>query len=79
MRIFQIFRGDSYSAIQGVNKLILVYVYLSSCPPKQEVVIDAITNDNVGFWFRSWVFYFLEKLTRPSVYVIIVKCMLQGT
>lgn len=53
MRIFQFFRGDSYSAIQGVNKLILVYVYLSSCPPKQEVVIDAIINDNVGFWFRS--------------------------
>ncbi|KAL5067387.1 hypothetical protein RYX36_018274 [Vicia faba] len=38
------FSTDSYSTVRGVDKLILVDVYLSGCPPKSEVVIDAITK-----------------------------------
>nr|YP_009667358.1 NADH-plastoquinone oxidoreductase subunit K [Thalassia hemprichii]ATP74914.1 NADH-plastoquinone oxidoreductase subunit K [Thalassia hemprichii]QJR53045.1 NdhK [Thalassia hemprichii] len=38
------FSTDSYSTVRGVDKLILVDVYLPSCPPKPEAVIDAITK-----------------------------------
>ncbi|XP_062116867.1 NAD(P)H-quinone oxidoreductase subunit K, chloroplastic-like [Humulus lupulus] len=38
------FNTDSYSTIRGVDKLILVDVYLPECPPKPEAVIDAITK-----------------------------------
>jgi NAD(P)H-quinone oxidoreductase subunit K len=35
---------DSYSTIRGVDKLIPLDVYLPSCPPKPEAVIDALTK-----------------------------------
>ena len=38
------FSTDSYSTVRGVDKLILVDVYLPGCPPKPEAVIDAITK-----------------------------------
>ncbi|KAF1876960.1 hypothetical protein Lal_00033885 [Lupinus albus] len=38
------FSTDSYSTVRGIDKLIYVDVYLSSCPPKSEAVIDAITK-----------------------------------
>ncbi|KAI3865244.1 hypothetical protein MKX03_012834 [Papaver bracteatum] len=38
------FSTDSYSNVRGVDKLILVDVYLPGCPPKPEAVIDAITK-----------------------------------
>ncbi|KAI3885910.1 hypothetical protein MKX03_002997 [Papaver bracteatum] len=36
------FSTDSYSTVRGVDKLILVDVYLPGCPPKPEAIIDAI-------------------------------------
>ncbi|KAL5067328.1 hypothetical protein RYX36_018215 [Vicia faba] len=36
--------GGMFSTDWGVDKLIPVDVYLSGCPPKPEVVIDAITK-----------------------------------
>ena len=33
------FSTDSYSTVRGVNKLIPIDVYLSSCPPKLEALI----------------------------------------
>ncbi|KAH1038086.1 hypothetical protein J1N35_039829 [Gossypium stocksii] len=36
------FSTDSYSTVQELDKLIPVDVYLPGCPPKPEVVIDAI-------------------------------------
>ncbi|MBA0613079.1 hypothetical protein Godav_013589 [Gossypium davidsonii] len=38
------FSTNSYSTVQGVDKLIPVSVHLSGCPPKLEAVIDAITK-----------------------------------
>ncbi|XP_050203590.2 NAD(P)H-quinone oxidoreductase subunit K, chloroplastic [Mercurialis annua] len=38
------FSTDSYSTVRGVDKLIPVDVYLPGCPPKPEVIIDAITK-----------------------------------
>ncbi|KAJ6843191.1 NADH dehydrogenase subunit K [Iris pallida] len=38
------FCTDSYSTVRGVDKLILVDVYLPGCSPKPEAVIDAITK-----------------------------------
>ena len=38
------FSTNCYNTVRGVDKLILVDVYLSGCPPKPEAVIDAITK-----------------------------------
>nr|YP_010043946.1 NADH dehydrogenase subunit K [Securigera varia]QPF22176.1 NADH dehydrogenase subunit K [Securigera varia] len=38
------FSTDSYSTIRGLDKLILVDVYLPGCPPKPESILDAITK-----------------------------------
>ncbi|KAD7117039.1 hypothetical protein E3N88_04307 [Mikania micrantha] len=40
----RMFSTDSYSTVRGVDKLILVDVYLPGCPPKPEAIIDAITK-----------------------------------
>nr|YP_009548669.1 NADH-plastoquinone oxidoreductase subunit K [Gastoniella chaerophylla]AYW15644.1 NADH-plastoquinone oxidoreductase subunit K [Gastoniella chaerophylla] len=38
------FSTDSYSTVRGVDKLIPVDIYLPGCPPKPEVIIDAVTK-----------------------------------
>ncbi|XP_055811849.1 NAD(P)H-quinone oxidoreductase subunit K, chloroplastic [Solanum dulcamara] len=38
------FSTNSYSTVRGVDKLIPVDEYLSSCPPKPKAVIDVITK-----------------------------------
>ncbi|KAG7021675.1 NAD(P)H-quinone oxidoreductase subunit K, chloroplastic, partial [Cucurbita argyrosperma subsp. argyrosperma] len=40
----RMFSTNSYSTVRGVDKLILVDVYLPGCPPKLEAVMDAITK-----------------------------------
>ncbi|CAN6459332.1 unnamed protein product [Victoria cruziana] len=42
--IVGMFSTDSYSTVRGVDKLILIDVYLPGCPPKLEAIIDAITK-----------------------------------
>ncbi|MCD7461353.1 hypothetical protein HAX54_045942, partial [Datura stramonium] len=42
------FSTDSYSTVQGVDKLIPIDVYFPGCPPKPEAVIDAITKLSRG-------------------------------
>jgi NAD(P)H-quinone oxidoreductase subunit K len=36
------FNTNSYSIVRGVDKLIHVDIYLPSCPPKPEAILDAI-------------------------------------
>jgi len=38
------FSTNFYSTIRSVDKLILVDIYLSGCPPKPKVITDAITK-----------------------------------
>ncbi|KAG8498971.1 hypothetical protein CXB51_005374 [Gossypium anomalum] len=58
----RMFNIDSYSTVQGVDKLIPVH----GCPPKPEAVIDAITKLRGSITSIQEVYVLMDDLTDPT-------------